>query len=329
MMKRIALIGGAGFIGAALIDQIQESSDLLIYDNFVNFLPNGDVHNNKDTIMQLRFSSYKNRSDFVYGDILNKQLVKITLQNFKPEVVIHLAAIPIANYAKKYPQVAIDVNVLGLLNVLDACSEVGSVKRFVFLSSSYVYGDFKQPLPDEDTSLFPKDVYGTTKLSGEKIVKQFSLNAGFEYTIIRPSAVYGPNDLNSRVCGIFLENAINNKPVIIHDENTKLDFTYVTDLVDGILLAINHENAANNTFNMTYGQGRSIIELAEILRTWYPGMEIIVDSKSNNDAPKRGGLNISKAQDLLGYNPKFPLEKGLESYVQHYTHNNGKEMASE
>jgi nucleoside-diphosphate-sugar epimerase len=204
----------------------------------------------------------------------------------------------------------------GTVNVLESVRDVDSVDRFAYTSSSMIYGDFQYRPADEEHPTNPKGVYGGTKLGGEVITRSFSNQYDIEHVIVRPSAVYGPTDANRRVSQIFVERALNGEPLELHGGGTqKLDFTFVEDTAQGFALAALEDNAANETFNITRGEGRSIRELAEVVGSHVGGVETI-ETEARMSRPKRGALDIEKAQRLLGYEPQYSLEDGMEQYVQ-------------
>lgn len=195
---------------------------------------------------------------------------------------------------------------------------VDSVQRFIYTSSSFVYGHFQYDPADENHLTHPIDIYGGTKLSCEILTKSYSERFGVEYTIIRPSAVYGPTDSNRRVSQIFIENALNGQPLNLHNGGKdKVDFTYVTDAAHGFVLAALSPKAKNETFNITAGQGRSAKEFAQILNKLIPGGVKTIVQPTNEKKPIRGSLDISKAKNLLDYKPKYSLEDGLKEYVEY------------
>ncbi len=154
------------------------------------------------------------------------------------------------------------------------------------------------------------------KLSGEILVKTYNSRFDIPYTIIRPSAVYGPTDCNRRVTEIFVMNSLQNKDIILDNGGEHmLDFTYVKDLVSGFILASNSERALGETFNITRGHGRPIKELAEILVKLNPGSKLVI---KNADVyrPNRGSLDISKAKSILGYDPKYSIKEGMREYTE-------------
>jgi nucleoside-diphosphate-sugar epimerase len=138
------------------------------------------------------------------------------------------------------------------------------------------------------------------------------------FTIIRPSALYGERCVSRRVGQAFIENALQGKQLTINgDGSDALDFTYVQDLVSGTICAISESKAINETFNITYGDSRKIIQLAEMVRDACPGVGIKFNPRDGL-MPERGTLSIEKARNLIGYEPSYPIEDGYKSYINWY-----------
>ena len=181
-----------------------------------------------------------------------------------------------------------------------------------------VYGHFKDSQVTEESACDPLGIYGTLKYSGELIVKAYSRVFDLPYTIIRPSALYGERCVSRRVGQIFIENAVQNLDITINgDGSDKLDFTYIDDLIHGVNCVINNKNSINETFNLTYGEARTIGEMAEILQKDFDKININYIPKDHL-TPDRGTLNIDKARDLLGYNPINSIDQGYPKYIQWY-----------
>jgi UDP-glucose 4-epimerase len=316
------ITGGEGFIGYHLSKKLSEDRDneIVTYDAQKHYVPLDK--SNWPTYLQYRINSLNaDNITRVRGDTTDRGFLKETLQSYEPDIVIHLAALPIANVSNKYPEEARQNILDGTITLLDVLREVEfDLDRVVYTSSSMVYGDF--PMDDdgnviparEDDNCDPRGLYGSMKLSGEHITRSYTHRFDIPHTIIRPSAVYGPTDCNRRVSEIFLTNALNDERLRLDNGGYhKLDFTYVEDLVDGFIRASTHENAINETFNMTRGEGRSIRELAEVIQGLVPGTETYEHEKTVH-RPNRGALNISKAEELLDYSPEYSLEKGMAKY---------------
>jgi UDP-glucose 4-epimerase len=194
-------------------------------------------------------------------------------------------------------------------------SKEHNVKRFVYISSSMVYGDFQCGVR-EDGECAPQGFYAIMKYSGELLVKDFCLSNGIEYVIVRPSAVYGPMDVEDRVVSKFLLNAIRNEPLVVKGADEILDFSYITDTARGIALASTVSAAANQTYNITRGCGHTLLEAAQLaIKVTKSKSEIIILDKDKT-FPSRGSLGISKAMDELGYLPEINIEEGFQLYAE-------------
>jgi nucleoside-diphosphate-sugar epimerase len=241
--------------------------------------------------------------EIITCDLKNIYDLSSIIERIKPNYVVHLAALPLANISNEYSQEAISSIVETTTNLLEILRRIKFKGKFIYTSSSMVYGEFGGKSVDENSLTNPISIYGSAKLAGEVITKGFCNSFGLKYSIIRPSAAYGPTDVNRRVVQIFLENAIKNKPIIIKGSSSKVDFTYVDDLVEGYKLVIK-------------GNSRTLLELALIIKKHFPKVKII---KNNHEkgVPKRGTLNIIKAKKLLNFRPKHDLELGIKKYISY------------
>lgn len=313
-MATILVTGGAGFIGSYIVKELlKEGHQPVIYDAFLQFV--SPLDNHYQAHVWERLKDIKEDIIIERGDTRQPGNISRVISHYKPERIIHLAALSIADLSNKNPEEALSTIIDGTVNVLEAIRNVDFVKRFVYASSSMIYGDFMYEPVDEEHQKRPKDVYGGTKLAGEILTETYGRRFGIEYTIIRPSAVYGPTDINRRVSQIFLESALAGQELALHGGGEeKLDFTYVEDTARGFILATFAEKARNETFNITRGEGRSLKEFTDILKQFFPDLKTVEKPRSIF-RPKRGALDISKARSLLGYNPKYSLEEGIAQYV--------------
>lgn len=324
--RRIALVGGAGFIGHNLALALSRLGaevsivDSLEVNNFLAFASNDFNHVNQEVYMEILQERLglvrKNRIPLYIQDARDYGALNYLLDRIKPETVVHLAAVAHANISNKDPYSTFDHSLRTLENALDAAR--GNVNHFVYFSSSMVYGNFESGTVTEESPCNPLGIYGTLKWAGEKIVQAYHQVFGLEYTIIRPSALYGERCVSRRVGQIFVENAIRGKDIVVQgDGSDKLDFTYIDDLVQGVSCVLKSPKARNQIFNMTYGEARSIGDLATIVGRYFPDIRIQYEPKDKL-TPDRGTLAIDKARKLIGYNPEYPLEKGFERYVGWY-----------
>jgi UDP-glucose 4-epimerase len=325
MPQNVLVTGGAGFIGSYVCKKLlTKHYQPIVYDAFIQYVSPFESFYQK--FLEFRFKNIRDQIIFERGDTRDKNNLRLVILKYKPEIIIHLANLPIADLSFEYPEEAIGSIINGTVNILDVIRDVDFVQRFVYISSSMIYGDFIEIPAPEDHPKRPKDIYGGTKLGTEILIEAYSRRYGLKHTIIRPSAVYGPTDVNRRVSQIFLENAMKGKKLILHGggENV-LDFTYVEDVADGIVLASLALKGENETFNITRGEGRSLLEYVNILRHYFPKLKTEIRPMQLY-RPKRGALSIQKARELLGYDPQFSLEKGIEQYVQ-FMQEVGKELS--
>ncbi len=327
--KKIALIGGAGFIGhnlaihlqslganVTIIDGMQVNNLLSLVDNIDN-LPYPDLSR---AIINERTKLLKTaKTKIRVQDARDYHILSGLLNEINPNIIIQLAAVSHANRSNKDPYSTFDHSFRTLENSLDwSRSKDSNVEQFIFFSSSMVYGNFKGDQVDENNHCEPLGIYGALKYGSEKIVIGYNQTFDLPYTIIRPSALYGERCISRRVGQIFIENSIMGKEIVMSDEGREsLDFTYINDLVDGVTKCIGNKNALNQIFNLTYGKACSIANMSEIIRDHFPNIKIR-NIERDKLMPKRGTLNVDKAKDLIGYNPSWPLEKGYPQYIDWY-----------
>jgi nucleoside-diphosphate-sugar epimerase len=324
--RRIALIGGAGFIGHHLalglakrgahvevIDSLQVNN-LLTYATKLSGVYNRElylriIHERLDLLHDAEIPVH-------VQDARDYHALSWLITQIKPHIIVQLAAVAHAGKSNKDPYSTFDHSLRTLENALDSGRD--DVEQFIFLSSSMVYGHFQSEEIDENHPLDPIGIYGALKVAGEKLVIAYNQVFDLPYTIIRPSALYGPRCVSRRVGQIFIENALNGTKLRVDgDGSEKLDFTYIEDLVEGICLTIQHPAAINQIFNMTYGDARSISDLVTVVQEYFPDVDV-ESVKRDNLMPFRGTLSIKKAQQLLGYSPQNPIEIGFPKYIKWY-----------
>lgn len=324
--RRVAIIGGAGFIGHNLALHLArhgaqvEVIDSLQVNNLLSIASDNGMAHSRELYMRI----LNERLDLLRGaeivlhplDARDYHALCRVLEQFKPHVIVHLAAVAHAGRSNKDPFSTFDHSLRTLENALDHARD--NVEHFIFLSSSMVYGNFRTEEVDEEHPLEPIGIYGALKVGGEKIVIAYQQVFDLPYTIIRPSALYGPRCVSRRVGQVFIENALRGAPLRMEgDGSEKLDFTYIDDLVHGIELVIRHPAARNQIFNMTYGQARTIRDLVGIIERHFPGL--CIEQVARDDLrPFRGTLSVGKARAMLGYAPGSPLEDGLDRYIAWY-----------
>jgi len=313
-MKKILLTGGHGFIGHNIVRKLEDTEHTpIIYDSRSDY--DGSIDQEELRVLNKLRKQQFNTKVIDYGkDILDNIFLDSTIKEHQPEVIIHLAAFPRAKVVLHNPQLGCDVILKGLLNLLESARK-NNVKRFVYISSSMIYGDFDSNPNPETASKNPIEPYGIMKLAGENLVKNYHRLHGLEYTIVRPSAVYGPRDVVDRVLSKFIVRAKNGDPMRINGEGLKLDFSYVDEVADGMILAATKPEGANETFNITRGIERPLFEAAHIINDILGTSTPVIIDDNDGKYPKRGALDITKARTLLGFDPKVDIEEGLKYYI--------------
>ena len=318
-MKTALVTGGLGFIGSNLVKILLKRkivSRCIILDSFTGFI--NPLKENFSDLRKYRFQEKKNIV-IERGDAKDFRLIYKILNLYKPKLIFHTAAIPLSKIENlnanesKIGSVDTTTNILECINFFQNKKKY-KINRFVYISSSMVYGDFKKNKVSETDKLSPKEIYGTMKLSGEIVTRGLCKFYNIPFTIIRPSAVYGPTDMNNRVSQIFIERAQKGQNIKIQGKDEKLDFTFVEDLANGCILAATKKNGVNETFNITYGKAETLYKFVMILSKHFKKLKYKIE-KRDSFRPKRGTLSINKAKRLLNYKPIYNLEKGIKKYL--------------
>ena len=316
---KILVTGGKGFIGSKIVEMLSnDGHHLIVVDNHDTYdiMTTEELHK----LYDWRTRNWKAKNvTLINGDVLDR-LVCLKAFSHNPDIVIHLATYPRAKIVDRDPILGIPKVINTTTNLLWHAEKFG-VRKFVYVSSSMVYGDFVDGMK-EDGKTKPKNIYGEAKLTGERLVKLFAKRDNLNYNIVRPSGVYGPGDMPDRVVSKFFDKAMNNQPITLHNGENKVDFTYRRDAARGIVLAA-LSPVANVSFNITAGKATSLRTLAEKIIALTGSESEIEDIGDHMLYPMRGTLDIGRARDLLNYEPEFTLDEGLASYYDWLKNRNG------
>ena len=310
-MSDILVTGGFGLIGHNVVQRLKKLKHrVMVVDTETNYgiIPQDEV--------EYLMSERKKKTGIVENikfDISDRFLMHQVFKKFMPDIVIHMASFPRQKVVNANPPYGAKVMSEGLLNLLEE-SKSGNVKKFIYISSSMVYGDFTDDVT-EDANCNPQGQYGILKLAGEWLVKDYSRRNCFSHTIIRPSAVYGPLDVEDRVIAKFMLTAMRGGVLNVNGAGETLDFTYVDDAADGIVAAALSNNTNNKTYNITKSHSRTLLEAAELAVKIVGKGSINVRDK-DADFPSRGALNIDAAKRDFGYDPKVDVEEGFQKYYE-------------
>ena len=308
-MSKFLVTGGHGLIGHNVVQRLQqrgESASVVDIHTNYGIIPQEEI----DYLINERLAKLESHRNYS-KDIADSEAMDYVFGQEQPEVVVHCASFPRQKVVNANPAWGADVMMRGLINLLENAKK-HKIERFVYISSSMVYGDFEDQVNEEDECI-PQGQYGIMKLAGEWLVKDYARRCGFEYVIIRPSAVYGPLDVEDRVVAKFMIAALQNKTLKVNGVSETLDFTYVDDAADGIVAAATRIMARNNTYNITKSHSVSLMEAAEMIVAIAGAGQIEVADR-DLDFPSRGALNIDRARTILGYDPKVDVREGFENY---------------
>ena len=307
---KILVTGGLGLIGHNVVHRLENlGHEVVIVDTRTNYgiIPQDEI----DYLMEERLKKIA-KSNIHNADITSDTM-EYLFNKHKFDVVIHMASFPRQKVVNANPASGSRTMSEGLLNLCEL-SKKYNVQKFVYISSSMVYGDFKDDVT-ENAVCRPQGQYGIMKLAGEWLVKDYSRRGCFNHTIIRPSAVYGPLDVEDRVIAKFMLTAMRGGVLKVNGAGETLDFTYVEDAADGIVAAALSDNTNFNTYNITKSHSRTLLDAANLAVKIVGKGSIEVKGK-DVDFPSRGALNIDAARKDFGYNPKVDVEEGFERYYE-------------
>lgn len=307
---KVVVTGGAGFIGSHIVEYwLGEGAEVHIIDN----LRTGFISNVKlfpDAV-------------FHKGSITDRELVFNVLKN--ADYVHHLAAFVSVPESIEKPEECYDININGLLNILDGCKELG-VKKIVFSSSAAVYGDNPESPKKISSKTDPKSPYGSTKLEGEKHLNSFHELHGLGAVSLRYFNVFGPRqDPKSQYAAavpIFINRALNNEPLIIYGDGSQTrDFIYIKDVVRANVMAA--VNNVNGVFNVAGGKAVSILQIAEtIIRITGSRSKIEFLDERAGDI-KHSLASIDETKYELRFFPEYDLADGLLKTIEYYISKRG------
>jgi UDP-glucuronate 4-epimerase len=316
MSKRLIITGACGFIGSNLTDALLRNGEKVMgIDNYDPF------YNRK--IKENNISSALRHPGFVFkeGDIRDAVFLEHCFAEFKPDIVVHLAAKAGVGPSLIYSQEYYDVNVLGTLNLLEVIRKNG-VKNMIFASSSSVYGNNpKYPFSETDIVDYPISPYAASKKTGELICYTYHHLYNINIICLRFFTVYGPRQRPDLAICKFVKAILNNEEIsIFGDGSNKRDYTHINDIVKGITGAINY-TCGYDIFNLGGSKAVSLNELVSIIEK-----HSLRKAKLKYTTLQKGDVNltsadISKARELLNFNPEVDIENGISNYIHWYEAN--------
>jgi len=314
-MNTILVTGGAGFIGSHLCERLlSDGVKVICLDNFDSFYdPDIKIKNAEGMTKK-----FQDLFELVTGDIRNPDHLKGIFQKNRVDFVIHLAARAGVRPSIADPLLYQDVNIRGTIVLLEACKAY-KIKNFIFASSSSVYGENQRvPFTEEDLDIQPVSPYGATKRAGELLCYSYHHLYGMNIACLRIFTAYGPRQRPEMAIHKFTRLIDQGEKIPIYgDGSSRRDYTYIDDLIEGILGVIRYHKGFE-IYNLGESQTTSLKELIELI-------EEALEKKAKIEMlkPQPGDVSvtyadISKAKRILGYQPKVKMEEGIKRFVEWY-----------
>lgn len=297
-MKKILVTGGNGFLGSYVV------RELLKYKN------------NEITILSNKKQKIQSNTKLILVDITDKKAILRKVKNF--DSIYHLAG-NIRTPQTDTKVLHFALNAGGTKNLLEAC-RINNIHRFIFISTSEVYGDKSKGQIKENERKNPSNDYGKSKLLAEKYCKEYAYKYNIIVTVIRPSYIYGYGQYGGRLFPKLIESVLKTKKIKLRPSSGGSDFVYVKDVAAGIvMLGERKQRKKFEDYNLSSGRFTTIKEIFRTMRQLtHCNYE---EAKEINRKVKKFSLRIKKAKKI-GYNPKFSLRGGLADYIKSYTNGN-------
>jgi UDP-glucose 4-epimerase len=309
--KTIFITGGAGFIGSTLVGRLIDDNRIVVYDNLA-----------RNSLKDKPFRSHKNLQ-MIEGDVLDLDRLSQSMRG--ADVIVHCAAIAGVDTVIKSPVATMRVNMVGSANLLEAAARLPRLDRVVCFSTSEVFGQQAFRSSETDNTVMgqvgeARWVYAVSKLAEEHLAMAYHRERQLPVTVVRPFNVYGPGQVGDGALRTFVMRAIRNQPIEIHGDGTQIRaWCYVDDMVDGVMLAIEHPNAVGESFNI--GNQKAVVTIYglanTVVRVLASASTISFARKDYADVELRIP-SVTKARELLGFEAKVDLEEGIRRAAEFY-----------
>ncbi|WP_057979714.1 NAD-dependent epimerase/dehydratase family protein, partial [Caloramator mitchellensis] len=290
-----------------------KNNKLMIYDDF-----------SRNSLKNYKFLLENNNVETFKGSILDLNKLKTTIEKFKPNIVIHLAAVAGIDTVIKNPIKTMQVNMIGTFNVLESIKNI-EVERFINFSTSEVFGSYAYKVDENNTTnLAPvgeaRWTYSVSKLAGEHLAFSYFKEKGIPIVNIRPFNIYGPGQVGEGAIHQFIVRAIRNEEIQIHGDGDQIrSWCYIDDFINGVILCLEKEQAIGHTFNIGNPRGTITIGmLAKLISDIAKSKSPIVYVTKNYVDVELRIPSIEKAITILGYKPKIDLEEGIQKTINWY-----------
>lgn len=303
--RRIFITGGAGFIGSTLAGRLLDDNEVVIYDSYA-----------RDSLSDKPFATHPNLT-LVKGDVLDFESIRTAMKG--SNLVVHCAAIAGIDTVVKNPVHTMRVNMVGSANVLAAAAELSDCDRVVCFSTSEVFGSQAFRSSETDQTVMgavgeARWTYAVSKLAEEHLAISYHKEMGLPTTVVRPFNVYGPGQVGEGALRTFVQRAVRDLPIEIHGDGTQIRaWCYVDDMVEGVMLALEHPKAVGESFNI--GNHRAVTTIYGLASA----VVRVLGSKSPISFVRRDYADVElripavgKARDLIGFEAKVDLDEGIE-----------------
>ncbi len=314
-MNTILVTGGAGFIGSHLCERLlSDGVRVICLDNFDTFYDPKIKIQNAEMIVK----KFPNLFELVTGDIRNPEQVKGILQRNKVDFIVHLAARAGVRPSIAEPLLYQDVNIRGTMVLLEACKEHG-IKNFIFASSSSVYGENQRvPFTEKDLDIQPISPYGATKRAGELLCYSYHHLYGMNIACLRIFTAYGPRQRPEMAIHKFTRSIDRGETISMYGDGSSLrDYTYIDDLIAGILGVIRHHKGFE-IYNLGESQTTSLKELIRLIEEALGKKAKIETMEFQPGDVSVTYADITKAKGILKYHPKVKMKEGIRRFVESY-----------
>ncbi|MFV0626580.1 MAG: SDR family NAD(P)-dependent oxidoreductase [Alphaproteobacteria bacterium] len=307
----ILITGGAGFIGSSLADELlRQGNKVVVVDNFNDYY---DVKIKEENVSQnLQNDNYK-----LYRlDICDKESFRKVFEENEISTVVHLAARAGVRPSIDKPEKYVETNILGTVILLELMKDF-NIKKLVFASSSSVYGNCKESIFSEDLKVTePISPYAATKSAGEQFVYTYHKLYGLSAVCLRFFTVYGPRQRPDLAIRKFVDKIEKNQPIQMYGNgSTMRDYTYVEDIVAGIISAINYDKTPYEVINIGGGEPITLKRMIETIEDVLGQRAIIEILPMQMGDVEKTICDWSKAQKLLGYNPQTTFKEGIKKFI--------------
>lgn len=307
-MARFIVTGANGFIGAEVVNALAARGDQVAAFDVVVGPALDAVRERHKTV------------EVVPGEITEWQHIANLVRDFKPDALVHCAAIVGVIASADAPFATMRVNIGGALNVLESMRLFG-VRRLVNISTEEVYGPFTADRITEDHPCFPVMPYGISKFAVEQLARDYRRNHGIDAIHLRTCWVYGPGLPRARVPKTLVDAAVQGKPLhVVSGGDFRVDHVYIDDLVAGVLAALDKPEHRHDVYHISSGEAPSLYEIVDIVKELVPGARISIGPgqyRFGDRIPvvRKGALDTGRARAELGYVPRYDIRKGLAAYI--------------